>query len=88
MRSEPLIASKRPWKAAWSSTARHNERLALELVPHDFEQFSAVMATSSNYGTETSLPTRNLSIVMYFDPDTIAILRTTKGFSGNKAGSL
>jgi hypothetical protein len=39
--------------------------------------FPVVMPTSSNHGMETALPTWSICTVMYFDPDTLALLRTT-----------
>ena len=39
--------------------------------------FPPVIAMSSDYGMESALPTWSIRTVMYFDPDTIALLRIT-----------
>jgi hypothetical protein len=45
--------------------------------PLDPNKFSAVIALSPNHGMEAALPSWSVRTVMYFDPDTIALLRTT-----------
>jgi hypothetical protein len=39
--------------------------------------FPAVMPMSPNHGMKTALPAWSIRTVMYFDPDTVALLRTT-----------
>jgi hypothetical protein len=46
-------------------------------APSERDPFSAVIAMSSKHGMEIALLTRNVCTVMYFDPATIALLRTT-----------
>jgi hypothetical protein len=47
------------------------------LLTLDPNKFPTVMRMSPNHGMETALPTWSVRTVMYFDPDTIALLRTT-----------
>ena len=58
--------------AAWRRDSARSARPHAPLLDGE-----ADILMSSNLDMETALPTPNLRTVMYFDPDTIAILRTT-----------